>query len=153
MENDNLGTNKILDVKMIQGIIPHRYPFLLVDRILEMGENRIVGLKNVSINEPFFQGHFPGHPVMPGVLIIEALAQTAGVYALSNSENKGKIAYFASIDHVKFRKPVVPGDQLTLEVDIGKSRLRIVQVHGTAKVNGDVVAEADMMFAIMGSGE
>jgi beta-hydroxyacyl-ACP dehydratase FabZ len=153
MEQGRQEMGKGMDVNEIQKIIPHRYPFLLVDRIIEMGDNRIVGLKNVTINEPFFQGHFPGRPIMPGALIIEALAQTAGVYALSRSDQRGSLAYFASIDNAKFRKPVVPGDQLILEVNIVKSRLRILRVQGIAKVNGEEVASADMLFAIMGGGE
>lgn len=144
---DILG--KTLDVTMIQKIIPHRYPLLLVDRILEVNENRVVGVKNVTINEPFFQGHFPGHPIMPGVLILEALAQTGGCAALTMEANKGKLAYFMSINNAKFRKPVVPGDVLRLEMDILKKKLGIMQCHGTAKVDGEVAAEADLMFAFV----
>jgi len=145
--NQDLG--KMLDVNRIQEIIPHRYPFLLVDRILEMSETRVVGLKNVTVNEPFFQGHFPGLPVMPGVLIVEAMAQTAGVYALSQSDKRGKIAYFATIRNVKFRKPVVPGDQLIMEIDFVKAKSKIVQVKGVAKVANEAVAEAEMMFIVI----
>jgi len=148
MEINRQDMGKVLDIAAIQRIIPHRYPFLLIDRIIDMSENKIVGIKNVTVSEPFFQGHFPGHPVMPGVLILEALAQAGGVYALSTSDNRGKIAYFASIDNAKFRKPVIPGDQLMLEVTFIKCRPRIVQLHGVAKVNNEVVAEADLMFAI-----
>jgi 3-hydroxyacyl-[acyl-carrier-protein] dehydratase len=134
---------------MIQDIIPHRYPFLLVDRIVEVTEKRVVGIKNVTINEPFFQGHFPGHPIMPGVLILEALAQTGGVGALNMKDNLGKLAYFLSINNARFRKPVVPGDTLRLEVELLKTKLSVMQVHGVAKVGDDVVAEADLMFAFV----
>jgi 3-hydroxyacyl-[acyl-carrier-protein] dehydratase len=140
---------KIIDVEMIQKIIPHRYPFLLVDRILEVTEKRVVGLKNVTINEPFFQGHFPGKPIMPGVLIVEAMAQTGGVGALNMKENLGKLAYFLSIKEARFRKPVVPGDQLIIEIDILKSKLSVMQARGVAKVNGEVVTEAEFMFAFV----
>ncbi|MCM8791175.1 MAG: 3-hydroxyacyl-ACP dehydratase FabZ [Candidatus Omnitrophica bacterium] len=140
---------KTLDVTTIQKIIPHRYPFLLVDKIVEINEKRVVGIKNVTINEPFFQGHFPGHPIMPGVLILEAMAQTGGCAALTMAENIGKLAYFLSINNAKFRKPVVPGDVLRLEVDIGRSKMGIMQCHGVAKVEGEVAAEADMMFAFV----
>src|SRR3989338_7970820 len=105
---------KVLDINIIQKILPHRYPFLLVDRIIESSEKRIVGIKNVTINEPFFQGHFPGQPIMPGVLIIEAMAQVGGVGALNMPDKIGKLAYFLSIKEAKFRKPVVPGDQLVI---------------------------------------
>jgi beta-hydroxyacyl-ACP dehydratase FabZ len=140
---------KPLDINMIQKILPHRYPFLLVDRILESTNKKIVGLKNVTINEPFFQGHFPGHPIMPGVLILEAMAQVGGVGALNLSENLGKLAYFLSIKEAKFRKPVVPGDQLIIEVEIVKTKLSVMQVKATAKVAGEVVTEAQMMFAFV----
>lgn len=143
--------NVKLDVNAIQKIIPHRYPFLLVDRIVEINEEtlRVVGIKNVTVNEPFFQGHFPGHPIMPGVLILEAMAQVGGVGALNIEANRGKLAYFMSINNAKFRKPVVPGDQLVFEVDIVKQKMSIMQCHGVAKVDGVVVAEADMMFAFV----
>ena len=140
---------KVLDINVIQKILPHRYPFLLVDRILESTDKRIVGLKNVTINEPFFQGHFPGHPIMPGVLILEAMAQVGGVAVLNLSENLGKLAYFLSIKEAKFRKPVVPGDQLIIEVEIVKTKLSVMQVKATAKVAGIVVTEAEMMFAFV----
>jgi beta-hydroxyacyl-ACP dehydratase FabZ len=140
---------KTLDVTMIQKILPHRYPFLLVDRITEVTEKRVVGIKNVTINEPFFQGHFPGKPIMPGVLIIEAMAQTGGVGALNIKDNLGKLAFFMSIKEAKFRKPVVPGDQLVMEIEIVKTKLSIMQARGVAKVNGEVVAEAEFMFAFV----
>jgi 3-hydroxyacyl-[acyl-carrier-protein] dehydratase len=140
---------KVLDVNMIQSILPHRYPFLFVDKIIEVSEKRAVGLKNVTINEPFFQGHFPGHPIMPGVLIMEAMAQVGGVAALSVKENVGKLAYFLSIDNARFRKPVLPGDVLRLEVDFVKAKLNIVKMRGIAKVGEDLVAEADLMFAFV----
>ena len=140
---------KPLDINMIQKILPHRYPFLLVDRIIESTDKKIVGLKNVTINEPFFQGHFPGHPIMPGVLILEAMAQVGGIGALSLPENRGKMAYFLSIKEAKFRKPVVPGDQLIIEVEIMKKKLSVLQVRATAKVAGEVVTEAEMMFAFV----
>lgn len=144
---------KVLDINTIQKILPHRYPFLLVDRILEMGGNKVVGIKNVTINEPFFQGHFPGHPIMPGVLIIEAMAQVGGVGALNIKANIGKLAYFLSINNARFRKPVVPGDVLRMEIDLLKAKLNIMKTHGIAKVDGEVVAEADMMFAFINPDE
>lgn len=140
---------KVLDINIIQKILPHRYPFLLVDRIIESSDKRIVGIKNVTINEPFFQGHFPGQPIMPGVLIIEAMAQVGGVGALNLPDNLGKLAYFLSIKEAKFRKPVVPGDQLVIEVEIMKVKLSIMQVHAVAKVAGEVTTEAEMMFAFV----
>ena len=146
-ELDIMG--KTLDINMIQKIIPHRYPFLFVDRIIELSEKRVVGIKNVTINEPFFQGHFSGKPIMPGVLIIEAMAQTGGVGALNIKDNLGKLAYFLSIKEAKFRKPVVPGDQLVMEIDIIKTKLGVMQARGVAKVNGEVVAEAEFMFAFV----
>jgi len=136
----------MLDVKQIMDLIPHRYPFLLVDRILELEENkRIVGLKNVTVNEPFFQGHFPGFPVMPGVLIIEALAQTGAVLMFkSKPEWKGRVFYFGGISDARFRKPVLPGDSVRLEIDLTGQRSSLVKMHGKAVVNGEVVTEADM---------
>ena len=140
---------KTLDINAIQKILPHRYPFLLVDRIIEVAENRVVGIKNVTINEPFFQGHFPGHPIMPGVLIMEAMAQVGGVGALTMKTNLGKLAYFLTIDNAKFRKPVLPGDVLRIEVDLLKIKLGIMKIHGVAKVDSELAAEADMMFAFI----
>ena len=140
---------KILDINIIQKILPHRYPFLLVDRIIESSDKRIVGIKNVTINEPFFQGHFPGQPIMPGVLIVEAMAQTAGVLMLSKEENFGKLAYFTGIDNVRFRKTVVPGDQLVFEIEVIRIKSRTGQARGQAKVDGKLVCEAEFMFALV----
>jgi len=139
-----------LDREAIMKILPHREPFLFVDKIisLETGKHA-TGIKNVNIDEYFFKGHFPGRPVMPGVLIIESMAQVGGVMMLSPEENRGKLAYFMSIDNAKFRKPVVPGDQLVLEVEAGKIKSRTGQVHARALVDGKVVAEADLMFALV----
>ena len=139
-----------LDINEIMKILPHREPFLLVDRIihLETGK-RATGIKNVTINDYFFRGHFPGKPVMPGVLIMEAMAQVGGVMMLAAIENRGKLAFFLSADNVKFRKTVVPGDQLVLEVEAGKIKLKTGQVKARALVDGKVVAEADLMFALV----
>jgi 3-hydroxyacyl-[acyl-carrier-protein] dehydratase len=142
----------ILDINEIMQIIPHRYPFLMVDKILEVeAGKRAVGIKNVSGNEPFFQGHFPEYPVMPGVLIIEALAQVGAVAMLIMPETKGKLALFAGIDGVRFRRQVVPGDQLRLEVEITKIRGPIGKGKAVATVDGQVAAEAELMFALQES--
>ena len=139
-----------LDIRQIEKLLPHRYPFLLVDRILEIhGDERAVGLKNVSYNEEFFQGHFPGHPVMPGVLQVEAMAQLAGALLLKNSENANRLAFLLSMDNVKFRKTVVPGDQLILEANLKKMRSRTAQVETKASVAGTVVAEAQIRFMLV----
>ncbi|HEY0829326.1 MAG TPA: 3-hydroxyacyl-ACP dehydratase FabZ [Bacilli bacterium] len=139
----------MLDINQIQEIIPHRYPFLLIDRILEVEEGkRAVGLKNVTVNEPHFIGHFPGYPVMPGVLIVEALAQVGAVAILMLEENKGKIGLFAGIDQFRFRGQVFPGDTLILEVVFTRVKGSIAKAQGTAKVNGRTVAEGEMMFAL-----
>ncbi|MFA5199565.1 MAG: bifunctional UDP-3-O-[3-hydroxymyristoyl] N-acetylglucosamine deacetylase/3-hydroxyacyl-ACP dehydratase [Candidatus Omnitrophota bacterium] len=139
-----------LDINEIMKILPHREPFLFVDRVthLEKGK-RAVGIKNVTINDYFFRGHFPNRPVMPGVLILEAMAQVGGVMMLASEENRGKLAFFMAIDNAKFRKTVVPGDTLVFEVEAGKIRSKIGTVHGKALVEGKVVAEADLMFALV----
>ncbi len=137
----------MLDINEIMGILPHRFPFLMVDRILEMEPGkRIVGIKNVTINEPFFQGHFPGHPVMPGVLIIEAMAQVAGIlaYLSSADEIRNKVSYFMSIDNARFRKPVVPGDQLRFEMETTMNRRGIWGFSGKAFVLDKLVANAEL---------
>jgi UDP-3-O-[3-hydroxymyristoyl] N-acetylglucosamine deacetylase/3-hydroxyacyl-[acyl-carrier-protein] dehydratase len=133
-------------IEDIMKVLPHRYPFLFVDRILEIEEKkRIVGLKNVSINEPFFQGHFPGHPIMPGVLIIEAMAQVGGMLLMGSIGEPGsKVVYFMSLDNVKFRRPVKPGDQIRFELEITQLRGTVCKMRGVALVDGEVVAEADM---------
>jgi beta-hydroxyacyl-ACP dehydratase FabZ len=140
-----------LDVRAIMQIIPHRYPFLLVDRVLELEEGRrIVALKNVTFNEPFFQGHFPGNPIMPGVLVVEAMAQAGAVLLLhSRPESRGKVVYFAGIDKAKFRRPVVPGDSVRLHVEVLKLRSRTCLMRGEAHVGDNLVAEAEI-FSSMG---
>ena len=140
-----------IEVDRIMEHLPHRYPFLLVDRVLEFEpEKRIVGLKNVTISEPYFQGHFPGHPVMPGVLIIEAMAQAGGLLLMDTvSEREDKVVYFMSLDNVKWRKPVIPGDQLVFDVEMLQFRRNVCRLRGVAKVEGKVVAEADMMAGIV----
>ncbi|MGH7486401.1 MAG: 3-hydroxyacyl-ACP dehydratase FabZ [bacterium] len=139
-------TSPMLNINQIRDIIPHRYPMLLVDRIVEMEQDRIVGLKNVTTNEPFFAGHFPDFPVMPGVLIAEAMAQVAGVLVLSQiPDRKNKLVLLASIEQAKFRKPVVPGNQLRIEMLLTKRKATIAKMHGQATVNGVVVAEAEML--------
>jgi len=137
---------RMYTIEDIMKVLPHRYPFLLVDRILEIEEKkRIVGLKNVTINEPFFQGHFPGHPIMPGVLIIEAMAQVGGMLLMGSVEDpESKVVYFMSLDNVKFRRPVKPGDQIRFELDITQLRGMVCKMRGVGKVDGEVVAEADM---------
>jgi UDP-3-O-[3-hydroxymyristoyl] N-acetylglucosamine deacetylase/3-hydroxyacyl-[acyl-carrier-protein] dehydratase len=138
--------NRVIEIDEIMRVLPHRYPFLLVDRVLELEpQKRIVGIKNVTVNEPFFQGHFPGHPIMPGVLIVEAMAQVGGMLLMGTVPNpESKVVYFMSLDNVKFRKPVKPGDQLRFELDMKKIRGPVCQMSGIAKVDGQVVCEAEM---------
>jgi 3-hydroxyacyl-[acyl-carrier-protein] dehydratase len=139
----------MLNTKEIQDIIPHRYPFLLVDRIIEVEPGkRAVGIKNVSANEPFFQGHFPGNPIMPEVLVLEALAQVGACAMLSLEEYRNRVAYFAGIDGVRFRRMVLPGDQLHLEVELLKLRGNFGKARGRAMVDGNLVAEGEFMFAL-----
>lgn len=145
----------MIEIKEIMKILPHAYPFLLVDRIIEMEPGkRIVGIKNVTYNEPFFPDHFPDHPIMPGVLIVEAMAQMAGVLAFKSfpEQEQKKPVYFLGIDNVRFRKPVVPGDQLRLELEIIKHRHSIWRLKGKALVDGKLVAEAELL-AMLGDGK
>src|SRR5204862_7284967 len=143
----------VMDVRKIKGYLPYRYSFLLVDRILEVeGQKRIVGIKNVTINEPFFQSHFHGHPIMPGVLIIEAMAQVGGMLLMSHFEGQDvsdKVVYFMSLDNVKFRRPVVPGDQIRFELEMIQFRGKTCKMKGVGYVDGQVVAEADMMATVV----
>lgn len=139
----------MMDIMGIQNMIPHRYPFLMVDRIVEMEPNvRAVGIKNVTVNEPFFQGHFPGNPIMPGVLIVEAMAQLAGVLAFS-SGMQGSSVYFMSIEKAKFRKPVVPGDQIKLEIKVLQQRGNVWRFSGIALVDEKVVSESEFTAMVM----
>jgi beta-hydroxyacyl-ACP dehydratase FabZ len=138
-----------MDINQIQAVLQHRYPFLLVDRVLELEPGkRAVGLKNVTINEAFFSGHFPGNPIMPGVLIVEAMAQVGGVLLLATTGNEGKLAFFAGIDKVRFRRPVMPGDQLITEVTLLKAKGDIGRVAVVGRVDGQVVAEGEYLFAL-----
>ncbi len=139
----------MLTVPQIQAIIPHRYPFLLVDRIIEIEPmKKAVGIKNVTANEQFFQGHFPGKPIMPGVLLLEAMAQVGGVAMLYGEEFSGKLAVFAGIDRVKFRRPVVPGDQVRMVAEIMKVRGTMGKIWAEAYVDGELVAEGEFLFAL-----
>ena len=139
----------MLDIEQIKEIIPHRYPFLLVDRVTELEEGKkVIGLKNVSVNEPFFQGHFPDYPVMPGVLIVEALAQAGAIAVLGMEANKGKIGFLAGVDKCRFKRQVKPGDQLKLEVEITRMKGPIGKGKGTATVDGEIACEAEITFAI-----
>lgn len=133
----------------IQKILPHRYPFLLIDKVIEMGEKNIVAIKNVTANEPFFQGHFPGNPIMPGVLITEALAQVGAVMLLSLEENKGKLGVFTGIDGFKFRRQVVPGDTLRLEAELLKYRHSMGKASVKATVDGEIAAMGEISFAVV----
>ncbi len=137
-----------IDIHGVMKMLPHRYPFQMVDRITMMEGNRITGVKNVTINEPYFQGHFPGHPIMPGVLQLEAMAQVAGFLMLKNAENLGKIAFFMSAENVKWRKPVYPGDVLVIDVELTKARGKIGKAKGVCKVLGEIVSEAEVTFMI-----
>lgn len=150
-----MGENRaVLDIRQILEILPHRYPFLLIDRILEIEPGRrVVAIKNVTFNEPFFQGHFPGHPVMPGVLVVEAMAQAGAVLLLRDvSDRAGKLVYFAGIDRAKFRRPVTPGDQVRFEVEVLKLRSRSARLRGQAFVDGALAAEAELFSSLVDRG-
>ncbi len=137
-----------LDINDIKKILPHRDPFLFVDKITEIEQDkRIVGIKKITGNEEFFKGHFPGNPIMPGVLMIEALAQLGGILMFNKKENLNRSAYFIGLDKVRFRKAVIPGDELRLEVDIVKLKSRIVQLHGVVKLESEIVVEAGILFS------
>ncbi|MFZ5806244.1 MAG: bifunctional UDP-3-O-[3-hydroxymyristoyl] N-acetylglucosamine deacetylase/3-hydroxyacyl-ACP dehydratase [Verrucomicrobiota bacterium] len=149
IENIPVGESG-MDINDVSKILPHRYPFLMVDRVVKFeGDTKATGLKNVSINEPYFQGHFPDHPIMPGVLQVEAMAQVASILLLRNAENAGKLGYFMSVDKVKFRKPVLPGDTLIIQVELTKSRGKIGKATGQCFVNDEIVSEGELLFAIM----
>jgi len=135
-----------LDILQVMKILPHRYPFLMVDKVIKVEGNKVTAVKNVTINEPFFQGHFPGHPIMPGVLQLEAVAQVAGILMMRQAENMGKIAFFMSAENVKWRKPVRPGDTLVIAVEMMKVRGKIGKAKGVCTVDGEVVSEADVTF-------
>ena len=137
-----------IDIQGVMQLLPHRYPFLMVDRVAKIDGNHIVAIKNVTINEPYFEGHFPGHPIMPGVLQLEAIAQAAGILMLKQAENAGKIAYFMSAEALKWRRPVHPGDVMTIEVELTKIRGKIGKAKGVCKVQGEVVSEADVTFML-----
>jgi len=140
----------MLDIDAIKDILPHRYPFLLVDKVQEIEPGkRVIGIKNVTANEEFFQGHFPQKPVMPGVLVIEVMAQVGGVMILAVPEHRGKLAYIGTIDHAKFRRPVVPGDTLKVEVTLERGRGSMGKVACIARVDDQIVAEATIMFALV----
>jgi beta-hydroxyacyl-ACP dehydratase FabZ len=144
----------VLDIRQILEVLPHRYPFLLVDRIVSIEEGkRVVGIKNVTFNEPFFQGHFPGNPIMPGVLILEAMAQVGAVLLLRGVPDRdSKLVYFAGIDRAKFRRPVTPGDQIRFEVEVLKVRSRTARLRGEAFVAGQLVAEAELFSSMVDRG-
>lgn len=152
MTNDNTGGVRFLDTRRIMELLPHRYPFLLIDRVLELVKGEYVtALKNVTINEPFFQGHFPGLPLMPGVLQLEALAQSAGMYIMNTYEGQfeGKVFVFTGMEKVKFRKPVVPGDQLVLRCENFRQKLNLFKMNGKGTVDGKTTVEAEMTAALI----
>jgi len=137
-----------MDIRHVMQILPHRPPFLMVDRVTQLEGNHIVGIKNVSVSEGYFQGHFPGHPIMPGVLQLEAIAQVAGILMLKRVESAGELAYFMSAENVKWRKPVLPGDILVIDVELTKLRGKIGKAKGICKVGGEIVSEAEVTFMV-----
>jgi UDP-3-O-[3-hydroxymyristoyl] N-acetylglucosamine deacetylase/3-hydroxyacyl-[acyl-carrier-protein] dehydratase len=149
--DDTAPQDGAMDIQGVMKLLPHRYPFLMVDRVAKLDGNRIVAIKNVTINESYFQGHFPGHPVMPGVLQLEAMAQAAGIIMLKTDEDISKIAYFMSAEDVKWRKPVHPGDVLVIEVEMTKKRGKIGKAKGVCKVQGEIVSEASVTFMLVES--
>jgi len=146
---ESVQSGRGLDINQLMKILPHRYPFLMIDRVTRIEGNKISALKNVSVNEPYFQGHFPNHPIMPGVLQLEAIAQVAGILMLKQAENLGKLAYFMAADEVKWRKPVRPGDTLTIEVELLKSRGKIGKAKGICSVGAEAVSEAEVTFMLV----
>jgi UDP-3-O-[3-hydroxymyristoyl] N-acetylglucosamine deacetylase/3-hydroxyacyl-[acyl-carrier-protein] dehydratase len=142
------GAENVIGSEEVMKLLPHRYPFLMVDKVIKIEGDRIVGIKNVTINEPFFQGHFPGHPIMPGVLQLEAIAQVAGILTIKRAETVNSVAYFMSAENVKWRKPVVPGDTLVIDVLLTKIRGKIAKAKGVCKVDGEIVSEADVTFML-----
>lgn len=152
LDRVNILTNEksTLDIEEILGLLPHRYPFLLVDRVLDYDKGKFLrAVKNVSVNEPFFQGHFPGKPIFPGVLILEAMAQATGILAFKSVGDlqPGELYYFAAIDNARFKRPVQPGDQMIMEVEFIKERRGVARFRGVAKVDGEIACEAEMMCA------
>lgn len=150
---EKLQHTAVLDVEQVMQVLPHRYPFLLIDGVSKIEGNKVTAFKNVTINEPYFQGHFPGHPIMPGVLQLESIAQTAGILMLRQVENLGQIAYFIAAEEVKWRKPVFPGDVLIIEVELTKVRGRLGKAKGVCKVDDEVVSEAEITFMIRSESE
>jgi len=142
-----------LRAEQILGLLPHRYPFLLIDRVLEVSDDKVIALKNVSINEPYFQGHYPNHPVMPGVLQIEAMAQVGGLLMMDSEETAGKLVYFMTLDNVKWRKPVTPGDQIVFEVELLQLKRNTCRMRGKGTVDGNVVVEGEMMAMLVDARE
>jgi len=149
-ENSDRAPSRILTIEDIQKLLPHRYPFLLVDRIIDFVPNKsATGIKNVTFNEPFFQGHFPNHPSMPGVLIVEARAQVGGIVLRHLPDMEDQLSLFAGIDKVRFRRPVVPGDRLTITTELLVSRKRFGKMHGRAEVDGQLACEGELMFSLV----
>jgi UDP-3-O-[3-hydroxymyristoyl] N-acetylglucosamine deacetylase/3-hydroxyacyl-[acyl-carrier-protein] dehydratase len=150
-ENVDIRDGSTLDITQVMKVLPHRYPFLMVDKVTKVDGNKITAVKNVSVNEAYFQGHFPGHPIMPGVLQLEAIAQVAGILTLKQAENFGKLAYFMAAESVKWRKPVRPGDTLVIDVELTKSRGKIGKAKGVCSVDGEPVSEAEVTFMMVES--